>query len=78
MVTREALDRLHDQLYVLECAIEDVDRDLAELADLADLADSREPGGAAGDQDAADTLRRALDWLLENARPMVATRLLPE
>lgn len=71
MVTREALDRLHDQLYVLECAIEDVDRDLAELA-------AEEPGGAAGDQDAADTLRRALDWLLENARPLVATRLLPE
>jgi hypothetical protein len=29
VVTREELDALHDQLYVLEAAIEDVERDLA-------------------------------------------------
>jgi hypothetical protein len=28
-VTREALDELHDELYVLACAVEDVERDLA-------------------------------------------------
>lgn len=30
IVTRTALDELRDKLYVLEAAIEDVDRDLAE------------------------------------------------
>ena len=30
MVTRQQLDELYDQLYVLEAAIEDVDRDLAD------------------------------------------------
>jgi hypothetical protein len=59
VVTREALNRLHDQLYVLECAIEDVEADLA--------AD-----------DGPDGLRRCLDWLLENARPLVGARVLPE
>ena len=28
IVTREELDALHDQLYVLEAAVEDVERDL--------------------------------------------------
>jgi hypothetical protein len=28
VVTREELDTLHDQLYVLEAAIEDIERDL--------------------------------------------------
>jgi hypothetical protein len=59
VVTREALNRLHDQLYVLECAIEDVEADLA--------AD-----------DGPEGLRRCLDWLLENARPLVGARVLPE
>jgi hypothetical protein len=30
VVTRHALDELRDQLYILECAIEDVGRDLAD------------------------------------------------
>jgi septal ring factor EnvC (AmiA/AmiB activator) len=30
VVTRAELDTLHDELYVLEAAIEDVDRDLAQ------------------------------------------------
>lgn len=29
MVARAELDRLHDDLYVLACAVEDVERDLA-------------------------------------------------
>ena len=29
VIARDELDRLHDDLYVLACAIEDVDRDLA-------------------------------------------------
>jgi hypothetical protein len=29
IVTRHALDRLRDELYVLACAVEDVERDLA-------------------------------------------------
>ena len=44
-------------MYILECAIEDVARDLA-------------------DDDSPDAVRRSLDWLLEAARPLVATRLL--
>ena len=28
VVTREELEKLHDQLYVLEAAVEDVERDL--------------------------------------------------
>jgi hypothetical protein len=42
---------------MLECAIEDVGRDLA-------------------DDDSPDTVRRSIDWLLEAARPLVATRML--
>ncbi len=29
MLTRQAMDELRDRLYVLECAVEDVERDLA-------------------------------------------------
>jgi septal ring factor EnvC (AmiA/AmiB activator) len=59
VVTRAALDELQDRLYVLEAAIEDVDRDLADAED-----------------DPAE-VRRALDWLLDAARPLV-TRRFPE
>lgn len=51
IVARAALEALRDRLYVLEAAVEDVDRDLA-------LADGP-----------AD-VRRALDWLLDAARPL--------
>jgi hypothetical protein len=44
-------------VYLLECAIADVDRERA------------------GD-DSPDTLRRALDWVLDAARPLVTTPVL--
>jgi hypothetical protein len=56
IVARGAIDQLHDQIYILQCAIEDVERDLAE------------------DQ-SIDTLKRALAWLLEAARPLRSARL---
>ena len=49
VIARTALDELHDQLYVLACAVEDTDSDLAAL----DGAPS------------ATELRRMLDWLLD-------------
>ena len=58
IVARTQLDELHDRLYVLEAAIEDVQRDLA-------------------DADDEQTVREALDWLLEAARPVVEHRLEP-
>jgi hypothetical protein len=54
VVARAALDELHDQLYVLACAVADTDADLA----------------AAGPRIRAAELRRILDWLLEAARPV--------
>jgi hypothetical protein len=39
VVARAALDELHDDLYVLACAVEDVERD---LADAPNPADSRQ------------------------------------
>jgi hypothetical protein len=59
VVARTELDALHDRLYELEAAIEDIDRDLA----------------AAGDRPKEKDLREALDWLLAAARPLVALRL---
>lgn len=56
VVARAELDVLYDRLYVLECAIEDVERDLAQSATRQDLKD-------------------AIDWLLESARALVASRL---
>lgn len=40
IVAREQLDALHDQLYVLEAAIADVERDLAESAELRDYEEA--------------------------------------
>ena len=51
VVARAELSRLDDMLYVLACAVEDVERDLT------------------GEHDGED-VRRALDWLLEAARPL--------
>jgi hypothetical protein len=53
-VAKASLDELHDELYVLACAVDDVERDLA----------------AAGDAPTATELRQALDWLLDAARPL--------
>lgn len=54
VITRQALNELHDKLYVLEAAVEDVRRDLE--------AD-----------DSPAEVRRALDWLIEAAHPLVST-----
>jgi hypothetical protein len=54
VMTRSELDAIHDELYVLACAVDDVDRDLAALG-------ARAP---------ARELRRVLDWLLDAARPL--------
>ena len=56
VLTRTELDQLRDALYVLEAAVEDVDRDLAD-----------------GGDDPAE-VRRALDWLLAAARPLLEQR----
>ena len=56
VMTRAELDELRDALYVVEAAVEDVDRDLQEHGD--------DP----------DEVRRALDWLLEAVRPLLALR----
>ena len=57
VIARAALDELHDQLYVLACAVQDTDDDLAEAAKAA-LS--------------AKELRRMLDWLLDAARPLAS------
>ena len=55
-MTRDELEALRDALYVVEAAVEDVDRDLATTPD-----------------DPAE-VRRALDWLLAAARPLLELR----
>jgi hypothetical protein len=40
VMTRQELDALHDQLYVLEAAVEDVERDLAGTPTKQDYADA--------------------------------------
>ena len=55
-MARDALDRLRDELYVLACAVEDVERDLAESRGRPRIAE----------------LQEALAWLLEAARPLSA------
>ena len=42
IVTRQALDELHDALYVLEAAIEDVDRDLQSAKTAKDYREALE------------------------------------
>ena len=54
IVTKAALDQLHDELYVLACAVDDVDRDLAGV----------------GPHPAVKELVQMLTWLLEAARPI--------
>src|SRR5215204_1228542 len=54
VVAKATLDELHDELYVLACAVDDVERDLE----------------AAGSTPTAAELRQALDWLLAAARPL--------
>lgn len=40
VVTRRALDRLHDALYVLEAAVEDVEADLSKASTKQDYVDA--------------------------------------
>lgn len=61
VITKEELDGLHDQLYVLACAVNDAERDLR----------------AAGAKPSAAELREIIDWLLEAARPLRDGELAP-
>lgn len=54
IVTKAELDRLHDELFVLACAVDDVDRDLASI----------------GKSPSAKEFSEMLRWLLEAARPI--------
>jgi hypothetical protein len=54
IVTKAELDQLHDELYVLACAVDDVDRDRA----------------TAGKSATPKALSEMLAWLLEAARPI--------
>ena len=40
VIARAELDELHDQLYVLECAVDDVERDIAGNPTKQDLVDA--------------------------------------
>ena len=40
VVARHELDELHDELYVLACAVEDVERDLSQRPTTAELRDA--------------------------------------
>ena len=54
IVTKAELDHLHDELFVLACAVDDVDRDLA----------------SAGKAPGTSEVKEMLSWLLEAARPI--------
>ncbi len=61
VIARATLDDLHDDLYVLACAVDDADRDLA----------------AAGPKPSATDLKDILTWLLDAARPLRNRELSP-
>ena len=54
IITKAELDQLHDELYVLACAVDDVDRDLKSAAKGPTTSEVKE----------------MLSWLLEAARPI--------
>ena len=56
IMARSELDELRDALYVVEAAVEDVDRDME------------------ASPDDPEEVRRALDWLLQAVRPLLALR----
>ena len=62
VLARSEVDALHDAVYVLSCAVNDAERDLAGL----------------GSRPSAAQVREILDWVLENARPLAGLRLRPE
>lgn len=61
VVARSELDALHDELYVLACAVDDVERDLGR--DLEHGVNGRRAP-------TAQELTDALAWLLQAARPL--------
>ncbi|TVR27799.1 MAG: hypothetical protein EA389_01985 [Ilumatobacter sp.] len=61
MIARAELDSLHDELYVLACAVDDVRRDL----------------DAAGTNASAPELREMVEWLLVAAIPLRDRELAP-
>ena len=61
IVAKDEIDRLHDELYVLACAVNDADRDLAE----------------AGAKPSVRELHEIVTWLLEAARPLRDRELTP-
>jgi hypothetical protein len=61
VITKSELDTLHDQLYVLACAVNDAERDL----------------DAAGPKPTTAELVEIVDWLLEAARPLRDRELAP-
>lgn len=61
-MTRARLDTLRDRLWVLACAIQDVEGDLARL-----------PAGPLDPALAAAEYGAALHWLLDAARPLVGS-----
>jgi len=61
IVTKDELDRLHDELYVLACAVNDAERDL----------------DAAGARPNARELQAIVDGLLDAARPLRDRELNP-
>ena len=54
VIARDELDRLHDDLYVLACAVDDAERDIV----------------AHGTSPTARELAETLNWLLSAARPL--------
>ena len=54
IVARRELDELHDRLYMLACAVDDTERDLADV----------------GEDATAEELRQMLVWLLDAATPL--------
>ena len=64
VVTRDALDRLHDELYVLTCAVEDTRRDLRAIRE-------------AGRDPTTKELHDILEWLLDAAATTAETKLNP-
>src|SRR4029077_19259797 len=62
IVTKSELDQLHDELYVLACAVDDVERDLTSTAKGPTINEVKE----------------MLSWLLEAARPIRDRELLTQ
>ncbi len=62
IVTKAELDQLHDELYVLACAVNDVERDLQ----------------SAGRGPRVSEVSEMLSWLLDAARPIRDRELHPQ